>query len=103
MIMEFVMSVSTYVLINDRPTDEFQLERYLRQGVPLSPFLFLLAPKGLNVMMNATVEAGLFFGYDIGQGVSISITYLQFAEDTFNMCKLVKYQSFEGKYYPSRS
>jgi len=41
--------------------------------VILSPFLFLLAVRGLNVLMNVTVEVGLFTGYGVGtQG---NVTY----------------------------
>ncbi|MCI48432.1 RNA-directed DNA polymerase (Reverse transcriptase), partial [Trifolium medium] len=47
-------------------TEEFPLQRGLRQGDPLSPFLFLLAAEGLNVLMKATVERNLFTGYSIG-------------------------------------
>ena len=52
--------------MNGSPTDEFQMERGLRQGDPLSPFLFLLAAEGLNVLMKALVENGTFTGYKVG-------------------------------------
>ncbi|MCI43353.1 RNA-directed DNA polymerase (Reverse transcriptase), partial [Trifolium medium] len=44
------------------PTDEFPLKRGLRQGDPLSPFLFLIAAEGLNVLMQAMVDNHLFSG-----------------------------------------
>ncbi|GAU39864.1 hypothetical protein TSUD_69120 [Trifolium subterraneum] len=70
------------VLVNDSPTDEFPLERGLRQGDSLSPFLFLLAAEGLNVMMQAMVENQLFSGYSIGNQNLIVVFHLQFADDT---------------------
>jgi hypothetical protein len=65
------------VLVNGSPTEEFPLERGLRQGDPLSPFLFLLAAEGLNVMMSAMVERNMFTGYDVGEQESITISHLQ--------------------------
>ncbi|GAU16239.1 hypothetical protein TSUD_298710 [Trifolium subterraneum] len=64
------------------PTDEFPLERGLRQGDPLSPFLFLLAAEGLNVLMTAMVDNHFFTGYSIGLQNHISVSHLQFADDT---------------------
>jgi hypothetical protein len=63
---ECVCTAKASVLVNDSPTDEFPLERGLRQGDPLSPFLFLLAAEGLNVMMRAMVAGNQFAGYSVG-------------------------------------
>jgi len=64
---ECVGTATTSVLVNGSPMDEFPLERGLRQGDPLSPFLFLLAVEGFNVLMQSVVEAGLFNGYRLGR------------------------------------
>nr|ABE79576.2 RNA-directed DNA polymerase (Reverse transcriptase) [Medicago truncatula] len=77
-IHECVGTATASVLVNGCPTDEFTVERGLRQGDPLSPFLFLLAAKGFNILMNAMVEAQLFRGYGMdvmGKG-SIPFVYL---------------------------
>ncbi|GAU48515.1 hypothetical protein TSUD_244350 [Trifolium subterraneum] len=81
-IKECVCSATASVLVNGSPTDEFPLERGLRQGDPLSPFLFLLTAEGLNVLMEAAVANNVFTGYSIGERDSISVSHLQFADDT---------------------
>jgi len=65
-IMECVSTSNASVLVNGCPTNEFSFQWGLRQSDPLSPFLFLIAAEGLNVMMQATIEAGLFNGYKVG-------------------------------------
>ncbi|GAU27954.1 hypothetical protein TSUD_146720 [Trifolium subterraneum] len=77
-----ICTASASVLVNGSPTEEFPLERGLRQGDPLSPFLFLLAAEGLNVLMQAMVEHHFFSGYSFGMQNPISISHLQFADDT---------------------
>ena len=75
-------SATASVLVNGCPTDKFPIARGLRQGDPLSPFLFLLAAEGFNVIMNEAVGAHLFNGYIIGHSDEVSITHLQFVDDT---------------------
>jgi hypothetical protein len=65
-IMKCVTTASASVLVNRCPTYEFCFERGLRQGDPLSPFLFLLASACLNVMMKAMVANRIFTLYNIG-------------------------------------
>ncbi|GJS45517.1 RNA-directed DNA polymerase, eukaryota [Tanacetum coccineum] len=48
-------SSSMSILVNGSPSDEFGLERGIRQGDPLSSFLFILAAKGLNAIVNEAV------------------------------------------------
>jgi len=49
---------------------------------PLSPFLFLLASEGLNVLMNSVVENNLYTCYGVGTYNSAVVSHLQFADDT---------------------
>jgi hypothetical protein len=79
---ECVCTDTASVLDNGNPTDEFSLERGLRQGDPLSRFLFLLAAEGLNVMMRAMVEGNRFTGYVVGDQDVVTVSHLQFADDT---------------------
>ncbi|GAU40836.1 hypothetical protein TSUD_287740 [Trifolium subterraneum] len=81
-IMECVSSATASVLVNGCPTDEFSLERGLRQGDPLSPFLYLLAAEGLHIMMDSAVSNHLFMPYNIGNANEVSVSHLQFADDT---------------------
>jgi len=82
-ILEYVTTASTSVLVNGSPTDVFNFERELRQGDHLSSFLFLLAAKGLNVMMNVMMGNDIFTGYKVGEQASLSVTHLKFPNDTF--------------------
>ncbi|MFS8032494.1 putative RNA-directed DNA polymerase [Helianthus anomalus] len=50
------------VLVNGSPTHEFDCSRGLRQGDPLSPFLFILAMEALSCMVKKASSFGLFHG-----------------------------------------
>lgn len=57
--MKCVKSTTISVLVNGSLINEFKMDRGLHQGDPHSPFLFLIAAKCLNVMLNAYVN-GVF-------------------------------------------
>ncbi|GKA24065.1 kinase-like domain, beta-lactamase/transpeptidase-like protein [Tanacetum coccineum] len=50
------------ILVNGSPTEEFCLEKGVRQGDPLSPFLFILEAEYLNAIVNEAVRKGVKIG-----------------------------------------
>nr|GEX40755.1 RNA-directed DNA polymerase, eukaryota [Tanacetum cinerariifolium] len=74
----------TSVLINGSPTPEFKLERGLRQGDPLFPFLFILAVEALNVALLEARAKNLFRCVEVGID-KINISHLQYADDALIM------------------
>ncbi|KAK2650145.1 hypothetical protein Ddye_017634 [Dipteronia dyeriana] len=69
------------VLGNGSPTPQFGLERGLRQGDPLSPFLFNIVTKGLSGLFRKAFDLGLMRRATFGDS-SVHISHLQFADDT---------------------
>ncbi|RZB71032.1 LINE-1 retrotransposable element ORF2 protein [Glycine soja] len=80
-----VFSSSMSVLVNGSPTDEFTAHKGLRQGDPLSPFLFLIVAQGLSGLVQKASQVGNFDGYQVADGLNLSL--LQFADDTILLGK----------------
>ena len=88
--IEWCISTATFsVLVNGSPTGFFGSSRGLRQGDPLSPYLFVLGMEALSVMIDKAAEGGFISGYMFkGRDNSVKqITHLLFADDTLVFCK----------------
>ncbi|GJU40223.1 RNA-directed DNA polymerase, eukaryota [Tanacetum coccineum] len=68
-----------FILVNGSPTEEFQFFRGLKQGDPLSPFLFILIMESLHISFQRVIDAGLFTGIKINSMVNLS--HLFYADD----------------------
>eukprot|EP00253_Pinus_taeda_P003328 PITA_03328 len=68
-------------LINGRACDAFQSSRGLRQGCPLSPYLFILMADSISRALDYNRRVGLISGIKYGNGVK-NINHSQFADDT---------------------
>ncbi|PNX56323.1 ribonuclease H [Trifolium pratense] len=75
-----VCQSSMSVLVNGRPTKDFSVGKGLRQGDPMSMFVFLIVAEGLSGLMNKAVGSGSFHGYKVNNNLMFHT--LQFADDT---------------------
>lgn len=71
------------ILINGRPCRKFKGTRGLRQGDPLSPFLFTLVADGLSRMLEVSIQLEAFKDLVIGRD-RVKVSYLQFVNDTLS-------------------
>jgi hypothetical protein len=76
-----VFGGSMSVLVNGSPTEEICIQRGLKQGDPLAPFLFLLVAEGFSGLMRNAVDRNLFEGFAFGDNCMV-VSHLQYADDT---------------------
>ena len=68
-------------LVNGRPSKFFQANRGLRQGCPMSPFLYLLVVEAMSRKLQFKQESRELKGMKIARGVKAS-NHAQFVDDT---------------------
>ncbi|XP_015938740.1 uncharacterized protein LOC107464324 [Arachis duranensis] len=73
------------VLINGSLSKPFKMERGLRQGDPLSPFLFVLVVDVLHRMIGEVVRNDRISSLLVGRD-HIELPHLQFVDDTILFC-----------------
>nr|GFA83233.1 RNA-directed DNA polymerase, eukaryota [Tanacetum cinerariifolium] len=71
------------ILVNGSPTREFQFRKGLKQGDPLSPFLFLLVMECLHFSFQNLVNEGLFKRVSVS--TSLHLSHLFYADDVIFM------------------
>ena len=81
LIMHCVSSVSYSLIINGETFGHITPTRGIRQGDPLSPYLFLLCAEGLSALIHDVARNQQISGVSICRGCPI-ITHLFFADDS---------------------
>jgi hypothetical protein len=81
-IMLCVETVDYTVLVNDNVTDTIKPGRGLRQGDPLSPYLFIICAEGLTTLIKHAEARGDIHRVKICRNAPI-ISHLLFADDCF--------------------
>ncbi|GJX02447.1 putative RNA-directed DNA polymerase [Tanacetum coccineum] len=69
------------ILINGSPSKEFKFSKGLRQGDPLSPFLFIIAMEALHIALMEAREKGRSFKALHVEKFMAEISHLQYADD----------------------
>ena len=77
-VMRCVSSISFSFLFNGGSVDVFRPSRGLRQGDPISPYLFLLASEGLTCLLKAQ---GAVCGIEVAPNAPI-VNHLLFVDDS---------------------
>lgn len=80
LIMTCISTASFSVIINGQAERNFNTERGLRQGCPLSPYLFILCSQGLSWMMRTMESNALYNGNKICK-YAPAVSHLMFAYD----------------------
>ena len=84
-----ISTASLSVLVNGSPAGFFPSSRGLRQGDPLSPYLFVIGMKTLSCLLNRTTDGNYLFGTKMadGRGEELVISHLLYVDDTLLFCK----------------
>jgi len=83
-VMNLTSSAFFSLLVNGSPSQPFNPSRGIRQGDPLSPFLFILMAEGLGRSIRAHHQANEFRGIKLFQDLEAQ-THQQFVDDTMLM------------------
>ena len=86
LLMLCVTTVSYSILVNREPKGLIHPSRGIRQGDPISPFLFLLCTEGFHGLISQAVAEGDIRGYSLSRN-SPCLTHLFFADDSLLFCR----------------
>ena len=80
-----ISTAKFYVLVNGVPAGFLSNTKGLRQGDPLSPYLFVLGMEVLSALIRRVIDGGFISGCRLrGRGrMETNVSHLLFADNTF--------------------
>ena len=108
LMMSCVKTMLYSIMVNGEPTGMIHPNRGIRQGDPLSLFLFLLCTEGLHALIKHSIRNGDIKGFSLCKW-GPKLTHLFFVDDSFLFCRsisedcnnvlnlLVEYESWLGQ------
>ncbi|KAF5458308.1 hypothetical protein F2P56_022343 [Juglans regia] len=87
MVMKCVTTVSFFVLINGKPKGPIVPSRGLRQGDPISPYLFLLCTEGLTTLLRKAERNQVLKGIKVCRRAP-NVNHLLFVDDSVIFCQV---------------
>ena len=88
--ISWCISTATFsIMVNDSPAGFFRSSRGLRQGDPLSPYLFVIGMEVLSCLIAEVVDGGFLSSCRFGgrEGEGLTVSHLLYADDTILFCE----------------
>ena len=86
LIIECITTMSYSILVNGEPKGLITPSRGIRQGDPISPYLFMFCAEGLNALFRNATSRGEIQGFSVCRN-GPKLTHLFFANDCMIFCK----------------
>lgn len=91
-IMTFISTVSYGFLHNGMEIGRVVPTRGIRQGDPISPYIYIMCAEGLSVMLRRSVDVGIIHGCKVTRNAP-DISHLFFADDCYLFFKATEVEA----------